>query len=446
MNTIICGAGEVGYHTADVLASFGHNITIIDIKPQRLRDIEERMDVQTLRGNCASAEVLRQAGAEYADALIAATRDDEINLLTAAVAKGVGVDKTIARVHHSAYFNHKGLDYRKHFNIDKLICPEYSTAQTIASSLRSPGAMAIENFARGQIEMQEFLLLKEAQAIGKSLVDLGLPSGVRVASLRRAGKVFIPDATTVVEVGDCLLLAGNADVFDQASKCIQKKDKSRTNVAIMGGTSTAVWLARSLRGTRFSIRLFETDIERAEELAQKLEWVTVINADPTESDTFSEEHLEQADTFIATSDDDEQNILACAWVKSMGVKQVFTTTQRRRYLHLVSRVGIDQTFSPRIIAARQIERELDEQPLRRLASISEGDLDVYRVKVGSAGEVIGKPLHKIKLTPNWIIVAIEHDGKVKMPTADDFIHVEDVVLVIGKHGMEQQLIELFGAE
>lgn len=446
MNTIICGAGEVGYHTADVLASVGHNITIIDLQAKRLRDIEDRMDVQTLQGNCAAAETLIQAGAEHADALIAATQSDEINLLAAAVGKGLGVDKTIVRVHHSAYFNQRGLDYQKLFNIDKLICPEYSTAQTIASVLRNPGAMAIENFARGQIEMQEFLVLKDAPCANKPLLDLGLPSGVRVASIRRSGQAFIPDANTVIQPSDCVLLAGNADVFDQAGKRLQKTSSERSTIAIMGGTSTAVWLARTMRSKRFSIRIFETDIERAEELAGKLEWVTVIHADPTDVTTFNEEQLEQADTFIATTDDDEQNILACAWAKSMGIKQVFTTAQRRRYLHLVSRVGIDQTFSPRIIAARQIERELDDESLRRLASISEGNLDVFRVKVGAKGQVIGKPLKDIHLTPNWMIVAIEHEGRISMPTADDFIHVDDVVLVVGKHGLDHKLKLLFGAE
>ncbi|MCA9414150.1 MAG: Trk system potassium transporter TrkA, partial [Candidatus Omnitrophica bacterium] len=296
MDIVICGCGEVGGHAAEVLAQQGHNITVIDQKALRLRKIEDTLDVRTLTGNCADASVLIEAGASRADLLLAATSSDEVNLLSATIAKGVGVEKSIARVHHRAYFDQRGIDYMHHLGIDQVICPEYSAALEIARTLRNPGALAIENFAQGRIEMQEFPVDPASKAVGKSLIDLALPSGSRLAAITRSGQAFIPKATTIIEPEDTIILVGNSQVFQDTRKIFRsRKELSRKKIVIMGGVSMAVWLCRNLLDRNFSVRLFESDRARAEELAQKLDWVTVIQADPTEIPVFEEEHLADAD-------------------------------------------------------------------------------------------------------------------------------------------------------
>jgi len=445
MNIVICGAGQVGSHAAEVLAAADHDITVIDTSPERLRAIEDTMDVATFVGNCAQADVQRDAGVENADLLVAATNSDEVNLLTAAIAKHVGAAKSIARVHHSAFFEQRGLHYQDHLGIDRLICPEYSTALAIARTLRNPGALAIEDFARGTIEMQEFAVSRKAHAIGRKLLDLALPEGTRLAAITRKGGSFIPDGTTAITDEDIVVLVGNASVFQDARKLFHDENTGRRHIVIMGGGPMAVWLCRALRDRNFAIRLFETDRRRAEALAEKLGWVTVIHADPTNPNVFSDENLAQSDVFLALLDDDEQNILGCAWAKSMGVKDAVAVVQRSNYLHLLKHVGIDRPFSPRRVAVKEIENVVDESPLRHIASLAEGIIDVYRLRVGRHADVIGKPLRQIKLTPNWIIAAIQHGGKVNVPKADDTIYAGDTLLVIGRHGREATLKKLFGA-
>ena len=146
MKVIICGAGEVGGHAAEVLANENHSVTVIDTNGERLRTVAEELDVRTLEGNAATATVLREAGAADADIVISATDSDEVNLVAASVGRAIGAKKSIARLHHRAFFA-TDLDYGKHFNIDRLICPEYSTAGAIARALRNPAALAIEQFA-----------------------------------------------------------------------------------------------------------------------------------------------------------------------------------------------------------------------------------------------------------------------------------------------------------
>ena len=445
MNIVICGAGHVGTHAAEVLAPAGHNITVIDQVTERLHYIADTLDVGTLWGNCANADVLVRANVADADALVAATNEDEINILTASVGKALGARRSVARVHHSAYFDQRGLNYQKQFDIDRLICPEHATARTIACTLRNPGAMAIENFGRGTLEIQEFEVSDDAEAIGKPLDEVKFPTGTRLAAVTRSHHAFIPEATTVIQPDDVIVLVGHTDVYQQARKLFHKAGPGRQRVAIMGGSSTGVWLARALHRPGFSLRLFVQERGRAEELAGKLDWATVLQADPTDPSVFSEEQLGDADAFVSATDDDEQNIIGSAWAKSMGVKEVVAVVQRRTYLHLLGQVGIDHAFSPRVVAVRQIESVVDDRAVHRETTLAEGVVDIYRVRVGRDAEVIGRPLRHIKLTPRGVIAAVQKPDRVFVPGADDVLHAGDALLVIGQHGMEATLQKLFAA-
>jgi len=444
MNIIICGAGEVGAHAAEVLGGRGNNITVIDHCEQRLEAIEEAMDVRTLEGNGAHAAVLRDAGCHSADVFIAATADDEINLLSASIASGVGADHTIARVHHSAFYDQRGLDYIAHLGIDHLVCPEYATAEAIARTIRNPGALAVEQFACGQIEMQQLPVAPNCQALGKRLADIILPSAVRVASVERHGSAFMPGGETVIQVGDVVTIVGDVESFEGASKLFHSSKSRRKRVIIIGGTSVGVWLGRALRSRAFAVRLFEPDRDRAIELSEKLDWVTVLNADPTEPSVLEEEHAEQADALVALTNDDEHNILVAARAKSLGIAKAIAVVQRPTYLHLLEHVGIDRAFSPRDTAVDQIAQLLTHEPVRQRASLAEGVADIYEVVVSkNATEVIGKPLKiSMKLQEKVLVAAIGRGPAVFVPGPEDAIAAGDTVVVIGPSGMGKTLRKL----
>ena len=442
MRIIICGAGEVGRHVAEVLATADHDVTVIDKDGSRLRAVEEVIDVRTLEGNCADAGTLLEADVKGADMVIASTSNDEVNLLCASLAKGLGAIKTVARVHRAMYFEHRRASYQQIFNIDRLICPEYSTAIAIAQTLRNPAALAIENFARNQIEVQQFPVSDNADALSRPLSQIKLPLGTRLAAIGREGKFYIPTAKSTVEKGDSVILVGNTNHFEVARRFFHDQKTGRRKVVIMGGPPMAAWLCRSLRNRNISIRLFETNAERAKELAAELDWVTVINADPTDRLTFDEEHIGEADAFVALVHD-EENILGCVLAKTTGVKQAIAVVERANYLHLLERVGIDRPFSPRMVAAKEIERMLDESDLRRMASLAEGEIEVFRVRVNPAAPTIGKALKEIQLSPHWILAAVQRGETVRVPNADEIIQPEDILLLIGKAGEEKTLRQLF---
>ncbi len=443
MNIVICGAGHVGRHAAEVLVNEGHRVTVIDLDSAALRVIQDTLDAATLHGSCSEPRVLIDAGVPKADLVVAATNHDEVNLLSATLAKGLGAASVVARVHHRSFFENRVFDYASHLGIDRLICPEYVTAEAIARTLRNPGAIAIESFARGRIEMQEFPVPDDSPVVGKPLSAIRLPDRTRLVGISRNHFVFLPRADSVIEPGDIVILLSDKEHFDAAlNQFGYKAGLARRRVVIMGGPAMAVWLCRSLHSRRFSLRVFETDTNRAEILAEKLDWVTVINADPTDAGVFNEEAIAQADTFIAITNDDERNILGSAWVKSQGVKQTIAVVQRPQYGHLLEHVGIDKAFSPRLTAVSEILNVLERHGLRRVTSLAEGVLDVFRARVEQGSVIVGRPLREIPELSSWVVVAIEHGENVAVPTAETVVEVGDTVLVVGPHGTERQLAEL----
>ncbi len=445
MNIVIAGTGEVGSHAAEVLSKDGHNITVIDLDADRVERLSDALDVKTLVGHCAHYQVLNDAGIEHADLFIAATQVDEINLLSAFMAKTAGAKKTIARVHHTANFSLRGTKYAADLGIDELICPEYSTSMAIARTLRNPGSIELEEFGRGQLLMQEIPVTEAASAAGQALADLTLPAGARVATVERDDEVAIARADTMIEPGDLVTLIGDAKTFDSARKLFSRGKEKRMQVAVMGETSTAVWLCRALKNRSFSVRLFVEHRARAEELSEKLEHVTILESDPTDASVIADEHLEKADVFIAVTQDDEHNILSCAQAKTLGLQSVIAVVQSSKYLHLLSHVGIDRVFSPRAVAVKAIERLIHTGGPRLVASFAEGVAEVYEVHPGKKCDILGHELRNIKLPPGSMIAALRRSDKSFVPGADDQLAIGDTILVIGPSGCKAELQELFSA-
>jgi trk system potassium uptake protein TrkA len=232
-------------------------------------------------------------------------------------------------------------------------------------------------------------------------------------------------------------------VFHDARRIFRSKDAGRRSVVIMGGSPVAVWLCRALENRGFSIRLFETDPVRADELAQKLEWVTVIQADPTDPNVFTDEHIENADAFVALTND-EHNILSCAWAAGLGVKETYSLVTRTDYAPFIKAMGLTNTFSPSELAIAEIQRRLARSQMTKVATLAGDDLSIYRVRVGKNAPVSGKPLAELPLMPNCMVIVLEHDehhGVV--PGASEVLTERDVVFVVVRGEYEDELRNLF---
>ncbi len=443
MNIIICGAGKTGAHAAEKLSLSGANVTVIDESQNRLDALAESLDVATLVGSPSAARDLEKANASDADVVIAATNDDEVNLLCASTASYMGADRTFSMITHSMYLNREPLDYSKIFSVDSLICPAFSAARAIASHLRNPAAMKVERLVGHTIEVQQFAVGKGASGIGRRLSDVRLPGGARLAAISRNGDTYLPSGISTVDEGDEVLLVANADVFHDARRVFRSKDAGRRSVVIMGGSPVAVWLCRTLENRDFSIRLFETDVDRANELAEKLPWVTVIQADPTDPTVFTDEHIENADAFVALTND-EHNILSCAWAAGLGVEETYPIVSRKDYAPFIKAMGLTNTFSPRELAVEEIEKRLARKQMTKVASLAGNQLSIYRIRVGKNAPIAGRPLSELELMPNCMVIVLEHDEhNGVVPSADEVLEERDVVFVVVKGEFEDELRKLF---
>ncbi len=443
MNIVIAGAGQVGRHAAEVLVADRHDVTVIDRDAAALKALGDLLDVRTLRGHAAAASTLREAGVAGCDLIIAATDSDETNLLCATVAKGIGAGKSIARVHHSSFYDRRHYDYAEQLNIDRLVCPELITAVQIAGCLRSPGAMAVEHFARERIEMQQLAVTDGAPAVGVPLAKLALPKGTRLATVDRGDTSFIPDGQTVLAPGDVITLIGETRAFAKVSQMFQFGSVKRQAVVIVGGSPIGVWLARALRSHRFSVRLFERNRARAEELADKLPHITVIQDDPTDPSVFAEEKLHSVDAFVAVTNDDEDNLLAVMLARSQSQAMTIAVLQSANYLSILERIGVDRAYSPQVLASKEILRLASAGPIQSLATLACSTVDIYEIRPTPTAAALGIPLAKLKLPENTTIAAVQHNSDVRVPGAADTIKPGDTIIVIAPHGAESQLRKTF---
>jgi trk system potassium uptake protein TrkA len=390
--------------------------------------------------------VLQEAGCREADLFIGATNVDELNLLSCSIAKKVGAARCIARVHHAVYFEERGLDYTDALGIDHLVCPEYSTAAAVVQALRSPAVVAIEQFARGKIDVQTIQVDAKARAAGQTLADLRLPRSARVVLVSGPQRQLIPGAQTAIAPGETVMLIANADEIDEARAAFVTAPNPRSRVVVVGGTGQGVWMCRALRREAFSVRLMVEDLERAEALAAKLEWTTVIHADLIDPSTYEEERIGRADAFITVTASDETNILLAARAKRMGVKCAIAVLQRPTYLRLLPDVGVDFAFSPRDVAVDHIVILSQTGPVRQLASLAQDVAVLYAVKVPTIahGPCVGAPLREVPLPEKVIVAAIQRGDHVYVPSAADSVEPGDDVIVVGQPGIQKELGWLFG--
>ncbi|MHC4445684.1 MAG: Trk system potassium transporter TrkA [Planctomycetota bacterium] len=443
MNIIIAGAGEIGRHLAAVLAADNHEITLIDIKAAKLESAREQIDARTLVGSATHADILLEAGAGKAKLFVAVTHSDEINLLAASIAKRLGTEKVIARVHHSVYQAGRGMNYDQQLNIDQLICPDYLTSLAIAGVLRDPAVQAIQHFARGQIVMERIEVSDKAQVIGKTLRSLSLPVGVRIGTVTQQNKTVVPTAETVLNAGDQITLIGATGFFDKVLPMFRKGELYKRKIVIMGGSPVSVWLSRALDSRFFKIRIYLTDHARALELANKLTHVTVIEDDPTDPHTFDEENIADADAFVTCTLDDENNILGALQAKHLGVPRTIAVISRPTYHQLIEKLGIDRVFSPRIVASQEIQQLTQRKAVQEMAQLDQQGTYIYRIEVGPQAPALGQTVMQMKLPTGCVLVAIQRSEDIHVPGPGDRLEVGDTVVAIAHEGLIRKLKSFF---
>ena len=423
MNIIILGAGRVGESVAESLVSEKNDITVIDTSPQRLRELQERLDLRGVAGNGIQPSVLEAAGARDADMLIACASADETNLVACKVAHDIfSIPTRIARVRSPEFARGSKLMGTEGFAVDEIICPEESVTRTIGKLIEYPEALQVLEFAGGAVSLIAVRAVTGGPMVRHIISELPqlVPQvEMRFVAIYRkddngADQRVVCDGTTRIEPGDeVFVLAATRDIR-RVLECLRTRDEPVRRVMIAGGGRVGLRLARMIQND-CRLKLIEPNLTRCEYLTTQLDsHVLVLQGDSTDEDLLEREQVQDVDLFIALTNDDEDNIMSCLLAKRMGAKRVLALINRRAYADLVQGTQIDIALSP----SQTVIGEL-------LAYVRRGDVEaVYSLRRGAAealeavargdrktSRVVGRRIDEITLPRGAQIGAIVRGGE-----------------------------------
>lgn len=445
MRVVILGAGTVGMSIAELLGLHGHSVSLVESDPESVRHVNEKLDVRAICGSASQSSVLFQAGVSTSDVCLAVTGSDEVNIMAASMAKAMGSGRTIARVFAPVFRDLSTFDYQRHFGIDRMLSLEHLTAMDLAREIRNPSSVILENFARGSVEAHD-IVVHQGKATGKPIRDLGLPSKLRIGSIKRGKRVWIAGGDDVLENGDHIVVFGNPNLLDEYSahwSCSKLMDQ---NIFIAGGGETGFHLARTLTSKRFRVTLLESDLERCKVLASFLPMVNIIHCDATEKAVIEEERVGSADVFVACTGDDENNIMACVEAKELGAKKICAIIGRPDYANVVGRLGIDRAVSEREVMAKQILGYMNVGPVISKSMLPNGNIWVCEVEVAATSKLIGIPIKDMEIPSGCVFTTLVRGDQATIVGAEDVFAPGDNVVLMAEDNVVNTVLGLFSGK
>jgi len=448
MKTIIVGAGEVGSFISQSLSRRGHNVTLIEKSLQNAGRIDSEQDVKVLCGNGSSASMLEEAGIADAKNFVALTSDDRTNLVACKVAHELGNRLfTVARIHDQTYLDHSRIDYQGLFDVDFFLNPEMLCAVELAKEIRHPGRVAIEHFARGQIEVQNMAVSPKCKMIGTALKDMKIDPRMRVGMLTRDGETAVARANTTLAGGDQLTVFGLPEVVSEFRKRVEPGETEGTvRVVVYGGSEIAISLVRLLKHPRFRIRIIEPDKDICSSLADRFPGLTIVHGDATSRRLLEEEQIDSVDYFVACTKEDEHNIMTCLQASKLGASHVQLVINKPDYEDLLDDIrlsmGVASIVSPRQASVRELIHYLEREAVVELSSMSVRTTLLLEIAVSPESDVIDKKLMDLKLPEGCLLVALLRGIDARVPGAQDILQKGDRVLLAVDRDSRDDVVRL----
>lgn len=438
MKIIILGAGQVGSTLAENLAGEYNDITIVDTNIKRLRDLNERLDIQIVEGMGSHPDILLQAGLDDADMLVAVTNSDEVNMIACQLAWSLfRTPRKIARIRSNAYLERKDdIFSNDSVPIDVLISPEQVVCDAIDRLIETPGALQVLDFANGLVNLVGMKAVTGGPLVGQELRYLRqhIPDvDTRVAAIFRKDRSIFPVASTVIEANDeVFFIAARNDIRSVMSE-LRRHEKPYKRITIAGGGNIGFRLARSLASKSYFVKIIDRGHDRTKWLSENLAGsVTVLRGNVANQELLIQENIEETDVFIAVTNDDEANIMASMLAKRLGARKVMTLINNSAYVDLVQGGDIDVAISPSqatigsllshvrradIVSVHKLRRGAAEA----IEAIAHGDRNSSRV--------VGRCIEDLDLPEGCTIGAVVRDSKVLIAHDNVMIESEDHVIM-----------------
>ena len=441
MNIIICGAGRVGFTIAKLLSEQNHSITVIDQSSEDIEKIKNSLDVNAIVGKATYPSVLEKANASDSDMIIAVTRNDEINMLICQIAFTVfKIPKKIARIRSQYYLEPKfsKLYNKENLPIDVIISPELEIAKSLQRKLEAPGALDNIPFAENKIRLLEILIEKDCpikkiklNELTKKFPDLE----ANILGVIRNNKFLILKKNDVMEENDKAYVIINSSQMQQTLKAFGHVEKISSKILIIGGGNIGFNLAKNIEESFDSarIKIIEKDKNRAEFIASELNNTIVINGNGLDEEVLKEANLDETETVIALTNDDEDNLMVGVLVEKFSQnKRTMVLTTKPNYSLLQNSLKIDDLIDPRMNTVSSILKHVHKGTIESAYSILNGEYEVIEAEIIETSDLVNKELKNADLPDEIKIGAVLRGKEVIIPRSSYVFKKNDVIVFIAK--------------
>ena len=452
MNIIICGAGRVGFTIAKLLTEQNHSITVIDQSSADIQKINDSLDVKAVVGIATSPSVLEKANTKEADMIIAVTRNDEINMLICQIAYSIfKVPKKIARIRSQEYLNPKfsSLFSRENLPIDFIISPELEIAKSIQRKLEAPGALDNVTFAENKIRLLEILIDDKCPISGIKLNELTkkFPKlNANILGVIRDDNFVILKKNDLMKKNDKAYVIINSQQMQETLTAFGHNEKISNKILIIGGGNIGFNLAKNIESSFESARLkiVEKNKERAEFIANELSNTIVINGDGLDEDILTEANLEEVETVLALTNDDEDNLMVSVLVEKFSKnKRTMALINKPNYSLLQSSLKIDDLIDPRMNTVSSILKHVHKGTIETAYTILNGEYEVIEADIIETSELINKELKNCNLPEEIRIGAILRNNEIIIPGSKFVFQKNDTVVFLSKRDQLQLVENMF---
>ena len=437
MKVIICGAGQVGWQIARHLASEKNDVTIVDSDQDLVNRATDTLDVKGVSGFASYPNVLKSAGAEDADMIIAATHSDEVNMVTCQVAHSIfDIPRKIARLRSQSYLDaiYADLYRRDHLPIDVVISPELEVAEAALKRLSSPNAFESETFLNNQAQLLGLHIEDNCPVVNtplRQLTDLFSTLRVIVVGVRRQGVLFAPNAGDQLFCSDEVYLMCHSSDTIRTLDVFGKSQGEQNRIILIGGGNVGLRIAKSLEDSENRVRakIIEKNIVTAELAASSLERTIVLHGDGLDSGLLEEANVSKTDTILAVTDDDKTNMLAAVRAKSRGCKKAIALINDPTMSPLMEPLGIDAYINPRSTTVSSILRHIRHGKVKNVYSIGDAEAEVIEAQVMSTSPIAGSRVGEIDFPEGVIVGGILKNGEMVKPSSQSKIEEGDIIAV-----------------
>lgn len=444
MRIVIAGAGDVGFHLAQLLALESQNATIIDTDADKLDYVAKHVDVNTISGNCTSFKVLKEAQVENCDLYIAVTSSEEVNFTSAVISKRMGAKRTIVRVSNVEFMLARD-SFMDDLGIDEVILPETLAAQEIKRLVNHSVLTDHFSFERGKLALMGIKIDEDSLLLNKTLNEI-FPNGekkhFRNVAVLRNNETIIPDEETIFRNNDHTYFISDPEGEANIIAITNQEQRDIKHIMILGGSKIGYHAARLL-SKKYSVKLIEQDKHRCRKLAESLSDTLVIQGDPRNIELLVEENISDMDIVIAVTKNSETNIISCLMAKNHGVFKTIALVENMDYIHLSQSVGVDTMINKRLIAANFIFRYIRKGDVMAMAGLHGANCEVLEFEVNPQDPIYHKSVNKLKFPAGAKVGGVVRNGEGIIPDDDFMFRDKDLVVVLSKPECIHKVEKLF---